>query len=310
MRKRAMNQTQFSSGHALIIGVGGDLPNTVDDAKGLADILKDPARCGYPSEQVTLLTSQSANRSEILNALDRLAKNADENSTAIIYFSGHGYKTVSTSGDLYYLIPYGYDINKLNQTAISSSEFVDKIKAICAKKMLLLLDCCHAGGFSDLKAPEMRFVKEAMPPEAKSLLAEGSGRVVIASSQSHEQSYAGEPYSAFTLALIEALCGKEASKKDGYVRVSDLIMYIGKAVPQLTNNLQNPILNFDEPDNFILAYYAGGDTQPKSLPFTQKPEINLKPEKQNRVVFDQKGQKVKTQTNVGHVQGNLYIGDH
>jgi hypothetical protein len=34
----------FTQGHALIVGVGGaeDLPNTVDDAKGIADILKDP----------------------------------------------------------------------------------------------------------------------------------------------------------------------------------------------------------------------------------------------------------------------------
>jgi hypothetical protein len=34
--------TQFGHGFALLIGVGADLPNTVDDALGLADILKDP----------------------------------------------------------------------------------------------------------------------------------------------------------------------------------------------------------------------------------------------------------------------------
>ena len=38
----------FERGYALVVGVGADLPSTVDDARGLADILKDPARSAYP----------------------------------------------------------------------------------------------------------------------------------------------------------------------------------------------------------------------------------------------------------------------
>ncbi len=45
-------QTIFPSGRTLIVGVGADLPNTVDDAQGLAEILRDPERCAYPAEQV------------------------------------------------------------------------------------------------------------------------------------------------------------------------------------------------------------------------------------------------------------------
>jgi hypothetical protein len=44
-------------------------------------------------------------------------------------------------------------------------------------------------------------------------------------------------------------------------------------VPGLTSNQQHPILNFEHADNFVLSYYAGGDTQHKSLPFTEVPEI-------------------------------------
>ncbi|MBN1262640.1 MAG: caspase family protein, partial [Anaerolineae bacterium] len=36
----------------MLIGVGADLPDTVQDALGLAAILKAPQRCGYPPEQV------------------------------------------------------------------------------------------------------------------------------------------------------------------------------------------------------------------------------------------------------------------
>ena len=55
----------------------------------------------------------------------------------------------------------------------------------------------------DAKAVGLEMGKLPMPPEAQALLVEGSGRVVIASSTEDELSYAGKPYSAFTLAVIE-----------------------------------------------------------------------------------------------------------
>jgi hypothetical protein len=299
----------FIEGHALVIGVGADLPNTIEDARGLADIIKDPGRCAYPPKQVRLLTGPTADRLGIMAELDQLANNCDEKATVVVYFSGHGYQIESSFGKSYFLMPYGYDINRLSQTAISGSEFVDKLKAIRVQKLLLLLDCCYAGGLSDMKAPGLKFNKAPLPPEAHSLLAQGLGRVIIASSQADEVSYTGKPYSAFTAALIEALCGTGMCKKDGYVRVADLAMYIGKIVPQCTDNLQNPILNFDRADNFVLAYYAGGETQLKTLPFTHKPEIDLKPEKHSSI-FDQRRQTVYgPQTNIaGIVQGPVLSG--
>jgi len=57
-----MTEMQFSSGRALLIGAGADLPNTIDDATGLADILKDPSRSAYPAERVALLTGLAADR--------------------------------------------------------------------------------------------------------------------------------------------------------------------------------------------------------------------------------------------------------
>ena len=45
-----------------------------------------------------------------------------------------------------------------------------------------------------------------------------------------DRSYAGVPYSAFTLALIEALSGEGASKQDGFVRLADLALYAREPV--------------------------------------------------------------------------------
>lgn len=267
----------FDHGNALVIGVGANLPNTVDDAKGLADILRDSERCAYPGSQVQLLTGDSAARDQILAALDKLASLQDPEATVVFYFSGHGYEVQTTIGNAYYLMPFGYNVSQLSKTAINGKELMARLAAIPAKKLLVLLDCCHAGGIDDSKAPGVEFSKSPLPPEAQELMAQGSGRVVIASSQANELSYAGKPYSAFTLALIEALCGRGASQQDGYVRVADLAMYTREMVPGRTHGRQHPILDFEQADNFVLAYYAGGDTAPKNLPFAQQPEIEAEP---------------------------------
>jgi hypothetical protein len=268
----------FQPGHAVLIGVGGsDIPNTVDDATGLAGILVDPERCAYPPEQVQLLTSADAGRKAILAALDEVAKTADAQSTVIVYFSGHGYRVSASIGEAYYLIPHGYDLGQLHKTAINGQEFAAKLAAIPAQKLLVLLDCCHAGGIGEAKAPGLQFAKAPLPAAAPGLLAQGSGRVVIASSRSDELSYAGEPYSAFTLALVEALCGEGAAKQDGYVRVADLALHARQVVPGRTQDRQHPVLHFEHADNFLVAYYAAGDAKPKGLPFAVKPQIEPEP---------------------------------
>jgi Caspase domain/Effector-associated domain 10 len=266
----------FEQGHACVIGVGGDLPTTVGDAEGLARILKDPERCAYPEEQVHLLTGEQATRSHIISTLEQLAIATNAESTVLIYFSGHGYQ-VTKPLKSYCLMPYGYSTENLSETAISGSEFTDLLREIPAQKLLVVLDCCHAGGLSDFSGFEI--TKAPLPPEAQRMFAKGGGRIMIGSSQPNEVSYAGEPYSMFTFALLKGLCGAGAVKQDGYVRATDLAMYASRIVPKLTNDEQHPVLDIEKADNFILAYYAGGQPKPKGLPseLEHEPRIEAKP---------------------------------
>jgi len=268
---------QFTHGHALVIGMGADLPDTIQDATGLADILTDKERCAYPPGQVTLLTGEQATRAAVLSALESLARLNDPQATLVVYFSGHGYRVTASLGEFYYLMPFGYDTDRLFETAIRGDEFTTRLRAVTAQKLLVLLDCCHAGGLTKPEPSGMKLAKAPLPPEAASLLAEGRGRVLIASSQQDEFSFAGRPYSAFTLALIEALCGDGAATQDGYVRVSDLAMHAREVVPGRTGKRQHPILQFEQADNFVISYYAAGGVQAKGLPFTEKPAIEPEP---------------------------------
>jgi hypothetical protein len=132
--------------------------------------------------------------------------------------------------------------------------------------------------------------------------------VLIASSQEDELSFGGKPYSTFTLALIEALAGEGVAKEDGYVRVADVALHARQVVPGRTKDRQHPILHFEHADNFVLAYYAGGDAQPKGLPFDVEPEIE--PEPGAWTGIDQRGQVVRgPQTSIaGDVRGPVLSG--
>lgn len=289
---------KFTNGHALIVGVGADLPCTIKDAEGLAEILKDEERCAYPPEQVHLLTEKNANSESVLTALDDLAKSTNDESTVIIYFSGHGHQVRTTTGESYYLMTHGYDMNHLYNTAISGAEFTEKLTAIPAKKILVLLDCCHAGSMAGIKAG-VEFTKSPIPSETLKLLTEGSGYALIASSHRDEVSFTGKPYSVFTTALLEALCGhgKNTAIKDGYARVGDLAMHTSNRVSQLTKDKQHPILHYEQADNFVIAFYAAGETQPKKLPFQFDAETVSELERHE--------QQVETQININNTQGGF-----
>jgi hypothetical protein len=50
----------------------------------------------------------------------------------------------------------------------------------------VLLDCCHAGGVGEAKAPGVVLTKSPLPLQAEVVLTQGSGRVIINTSVLHE----------------------------------------------------------------------------------------------------------------------------
>lgn len=258
----------FDKGFAVVVGVGNDLPATVNDAHGIAQHLTDPEFCAYPQENVRLLTEQRASKQGILDALAWLADQtrANPDATAIVYFSGHGARTPEEE---FFLIPYdrGFrDPNNLANTALYVGDFQNALDALHSKRLLVLLDCCHGGsGVSPAlqsKGPSKEQFQE---------LGRGQGRVVIASSDNHEKSYIlpGARYSAFTGAVLEALAGRGAYPQDGYARVLPLISWVGQRVPELVHpygGQQHPIANlYSLSRDFALGLYAGGGATPKHL---------------------------------------------
>ena len=252
-----------------MIGVGADLPVTVKDAKAIEKQLVDPERCAYKKEHVKLLTEEKAHKQNVLEGLEWLSETTTENDTAIVYFSGHGIESPN-----YHLMPHGYNLGDISNTAISGEDFTNCLKKISARKLLVLLDCCHAGGQAEAK----NFVKSPLPLNAINELSKSSGRVVLASSRKDELSWIekDKSYSFFTKALLEALAGYGASEQDSYARILDIAMWVSRKVPDRTEDKQHPIIKVSNlEDNFAVAFYSGGDKSPHKITAWESTEFSL-----------------------------------
>jgi hypothetical protein len=254
--------TFMDSAHALLIGVGkyknsglSELPSCPNDLRVLEYLLKDPTRCGYLHQNVTVLGEKDASGKKIRSALGRLARTSGEGSTALIYFSGHGGRIERRNKSRTYLCPWDFDPGDSNETGISGEEFSDLLSSIKARKLLIILDTCHAAGSAVLRAADGGEWKEGIEKEYLETLAQGSGRVVIASSKADQYSanHPSENHGLFTWHLLQGLRGAASVRGDGRVNVLDLFYYVSQQVKN-DRPEQEPVLQVkDLDDNFAVA---------------------------------------------------------
>lgn len=265
----------FSNGHALIIGIANypqvsSLPEAVlKDAQDVASVIKSE-QCGYEAEKVKLLLDEEATAEAIRSKLSNLAERADSDDTVIIFFSGHGGESETGEDAGNYLIPFDCDPDNLAETAIGGNELTDFFRQIQSERLLVIFDCCYAGGTANPKNalfnPQGAFLK-SYSEQTYDRLAQGKGRVIIASSRPDQVSLllSGMSNSLFTHYLLEAFRGEARTRADGLIRVFDLFDYISEKVPARAT--QNPIFKTaDFENNFPVALWRGGE---KALPGTE-----------------------------------------
>jgi formylglycine-generating enzyme required for sulfatase activity len=270
---------RFENAYALLIAVDQNrepsaaLPAVAHDVQALHAVLVHPERCGYAPDNVRLLSGAESTRQAILAALDwlgdQLADSPDGDSTAIIYFSGHGH----VDGGEHYLIPCDLNLRRLRSSAIRAADFADAVAQLTPRRLLVVLDCCHAAGMAIKGAAAAPFAGATLPPAlflpagkspGAGLLADGKGRAVLSSCKPDESSWlrADGRMSIFTFHLIEALTG-HAQPSDGApeVLVSDLISHLQRHVPQ-SALAQHGARQTPDPrltGNFPVALVLGGE---------------------------------------------------
>lgn len=277
----------LENAHALIIGVGGnDIPQTVNDAEAIVNILTDTQKAAYPKDNVTLLTKNDATRLKVLNALKDLVvkTKTEEDATVVVYFSGHA----GLFGNTYYMLTDGYDMYNKPRTMINGDEFSYLINQIEAERLLVMLDCCHASGVIE---PPISIKTKGEDDDNTSLfssnisliekLNSGEGKVFLTSCDDHEKSLIlpNSDYSLFTEIAIEALEGHASLGKD-YVRMIDFLYHLLTKVPEKAaayQRIQRPMINhinFLSPDYFLCKSSFAAFDIPKEPVIIEKSRQN------------------------------------
>lgn len=263
----------LENAHALVVGianyqnVGGLSASVLRDSMGIYKTLIDPETCAYPRQNVTLLQDEKATAEALRAGLAALAEKTDSNSIVTIYLSSHGGRIAEGEHRGEYIAPVDVRVDPadpavLAGSAISGSEFSAALEAISAAKVLVLLDCCHAGGIGEAKdlAPEIGLVK-GFSQEMVDRLGAGKGRAILASARPDEKSYilSGDQNSLFTKHLLAGLAGGVAGE-DEFVRVFRLYEYVQPRVTAQHPN-QHPRFKSNLEENFAVAFYKGGQTK-------------------------------------------------
>ena len=276
----------FPQGHALVIGVGS-YPSaqplntaalTAADATTLAGVLQDVNYCGYPTNQVTLLTHAQATRQRISDALGALTT-VNPQDTVLVFYSGHG--EYGTDG-LYYLTTYDTTLDDTKVTpgtAISEPELLTAIKAIPASRVLLIFNACHSGEISPglLGGPESLGAEPTdiganLPADtATALLGTGSGRVILTACREDQRSYFVKKgaLTLFAQTLVAGLKGQDLLIRRNYISIFDLYEYLYEQVQKVAEERwgvdQEPEITISKGVGMMAVAAYRGKEQPGNL---------------------------------------------
>jgi uncharacterized caspase-like protein len=246
---------------ALVIGISQfidkgipSLNFSTQDADAFAAELKDPEIGRFPAENVREITNAEATTKNIKEQLNWIARSAQPNDLVVIYVATHGSpRSLDSVSGVNYLITYDtemYDGGNLDEDAMYGSalpmvELADAVATrMKALRTLVVLDTCYSGGSVGNPASANGSVAIKAAPSQAMLeqMGQGTGRIVLAASQSDEESLESKKlgHGYFTYYLLQAL---KAGK--GNTPMSQVYAEVSKNVAQLateSGGKQHPMI--------------------------------------------------------------------
>ncbi len=263
---------KLKNAHALLIGVGSeDLPETINDAKALYKILGDKAHGSYYKKNIKKLIGKKATRKGILKAFDNLLEKTDENSSVLLYYSGHGgmysdntfikdetkKKPEAENQKYFHLCPYDYDPDNYKTTWIKAEEMKDKISQLKSRRLVFFLDCCHAAGMTaGVSGLSSQQPKHTNADGLAQNMDDGRGMTIVSACRADQLSVVleGEENSLFTQCMIEVLKGENKHNvEDPFVRIFEVVQYLFKKVPEIYPD-QTPYANLQIFEDFVVSF--------------------------------------------------------
>ena len=258
--------SKLDNAYALIIGVDFKQKTTQvhNDAIAINNILSNEELCGYKEENITLLLDKEATTESIIGALDNIIATSDENSSFLLFYSGHGGYHDGKS----FLLPYGAS----TESVVKGEVLRDKLSQMKSKRMIILFDCCHSAGFfdgenktvtRDLSSNGLHNLDSSNLEGLAQEIDDEQGMAIITSSQADELSWGTEKnYSVFTACLMEVLQGEHKHFfADEFIRMTETVNHIYKRVPEMSRSQieqggkeQTPYINLQMNNDFVISY--------------------------------------------------------
>jgi len=241
------------------------------DAHSLYVFFSDHFTGRISPDHFRLLVNDQATRGRVLQTLNETFRLAQPEDLVIISLAMHGLPDPA-GNDLYFLA-YDTDPNQPEDRGISQYDLIKQIQRSKARKIVLMLDACHAGTFG-VSSTNLRGASSAEVNRMLITLGQvQDGIVVLTSSSAAEASHEGAQFcgghGAFTCALVEGLKGKADTDHNGLVQVRELFDYAYHEVKQLTKGAQHPAIEGRYDNGLPLATTLSTEDQ-KSLGLTKR----------------------------------------
>jgi hypothetical protein len=209
--------TPIADKWAVIVGISQfqksalNLQYAAKDATDFRNFLIN--KCHFAPDHVKLLTNSQATKNRILDVMGDswLPRVTLPDDLVVIFFSSHGSPSDMDVAGVNYIVAHDTNPEKLFTTGIDIQELAATIKKrVHASRVLVIFDACHSGGASDAS----KGIRRQANVDA-SLLAQGTGCMVICSSQKNEASWESKKYpnGVFTHTLIDAFQSKGSATK-------------------------------------------------------------------------------------------------
>ena len=242
------------------------LRSAAADAEALAGVLGDPQIGGF-----TVEVARNRPAHDVGAQVEDLFSESRPDDVLLLHFSCHGLK--DESGELYFATRNTRP-NRLGSTAISANFVQRCMRASRSRSIVLLLDCCYGGAFSQgvtVRASGDLNVLDSFPVGR---LGGGRGRAVISASSSIEYAFEGDQLaddhdprpSVFTAALVEGLATGNADRdEDGWVSLNELYDYVFDRVRE-QNPHQTPSRDVEMQGELYLARSRRRRIRPLAAP--------------------------------------------
>ncbi|MGF6547618.1 caspase family protein [Paraburkholderia youngii] len=220
------------SAHALLIGVTrfsdpelSGLRAPRSDVEALKAVLEDPARGGFSE----VIPSIDEDLIEIRDKLSALLDDRGPKDMVLLYYSGHG---VVDRGNNLFLATGETRFERPRARSLPSSEVREMMQHSRAGKVVVILDCCHSGVFTEgIKGKAEAVNANTFDPgegaEGYYVLTATTGIQYALDSQTAQPSL-----SHFTSWLVDGLGRGEAAPDRPFITLDDLWSYVSRRARQ------------------------------------------------------------------------------